>query len=125
MATRGTIAVQHTDGTVSQVYAHWDNYLDGTGQTLLACYNTLQLAEALVSGGDISSVGKDVNRTKYYGRDRGEKDTEPRVFANLNSYYKDMLGEEYNYLFANGRWTVEHYGTGGEYVLLTEAVQNA
>ena len=122
MATRGTIAVQHTNGTVSQVYTHWDNHLGGTGQLLLDCYNTLELAESLVSGGDISKVDEDVASTVYYGRDRFEEDTEPRVFACLDSYNKDMLGEEYNYLFTAGQWTVEHLHTGGEYISLTNAV---
>jgi hypothetical protein len=133
MATRGTIAVEHADGTVSQVYSHWDNYLEGTGQTLLDCYNTLQLAEALVSGGDISSVGSTVDSTEYYGRDRGEEGTDAYEFASLDSYYRGLsgkehaylCGEEYNYLFANGQWTVEHSDTGGEYVSLAEAVQTA
>ena len=125
MATRGTIAVEHADGAVSQVYAHWDNYLEGTGQMLLTCYNMLQLAEALVSGGDISSVGKTVERTEYYGRDRGEEGCDAREFDNLDSYYKDLMGEEYNYLYTNGQWRVEHYNTGGEYVLLTEALKTA
>lgn len=125
MATRGTIAVQHTDGTVSQVYAHWDNYLEGTGQTLLDHYNSLALAECLVNGGDISSVANTVDTTVYYGRDRGEDNMEARAFGNLNSYYKGLQPEEYNYLFTNGQWLVEHYESGGEYVPLTEALQSA
>jgi hypothetical protein len=118
MATRGTIAVQHADGTVSQVYAHWDNYLEGTGQTLLHCYNSLELAEQLVAGGDISSVDNTVDSTVYYKRDRGEANTDARVFANINSYYSTCEGEEYNYLFQRGQWFVEHYDTGGEYLPL-------
>jgi hypothetical protein len=125
MATRGTIAVQHTDGTVSQVYAHWDNYLEGTGQTLLECYNGLELAEQLVAGGDISSVGSTTETTVYYKRDRNETGVDACVFANINSYCTGLQGQEYNYLFQNGQWRVEHYDTGGEYVPLTEALKDA
>lgn len=125
MATRGTIAVHHADGTVSQIYAHWDNYLEGTGQLLLDCYNTLELAEDLIKPGDISSVGSDVAHTEYYGRDRSEDGAEPNIYSNLNSYHKYLLGEEFNYLFTRGQWLVEHSGTGGEYVSLAEAVQTA
>lgn len=124
MATRGTIAVQHADGTVSQVYAHWDNYLSGTGQTLQDCYNSLELAEQLVAGGDISSVGKNTSETEYYRRDRGEANTDARVFANINRYYSTCEGEEYNYLFQRGQWFVEHYDTGGEYLPLIKELAN-
>ena len=127
MATRGTIAVQHADGTISQVYAHWDNYLSGTGRTLLECYDSLEYAEELVAGGDISSVGYTVDDTVYYKRDRGETNTDARVFANINSYYSNLQGEEYNYLFQQGQWFVEDaWGErGGEYVPLAEALEKA
>jgi hypothetical protein len=108
---------------VSQVYAHWDNYLEGTGKTLLACYNTLQLAEALVSGGNISSVGKDVDSTEYYGRDRGEEGTDAREFASLHDYDCGYESQEYNYLFRLGRWEVTPYGE--EMMLLERALQTA
>ena len=123
MATRGTIAVHHEDGAVSQVYAHWDNYLEGTGAKLLAHYNTLQLAEALVNGGDISSVGQDVDSTEYYGRDRGEEDSDAREYAILGLYYRGLSGEEFNYLYTGGQWHVEYSGTGGEYVPLAQAMK--
>ena len=125
MATRGTIAVHHEDGTVSQVYAHWDNYLEGTGATLLAHYNTLRLAEALVNGGNISSVEQDVDSTEYYGRDRGEEDSDAREFASLDLYYVGISREEFNYLYTGGQWRVEYSGTGGEYVPLTRAMKTA
>lgn len=125
MATRGTIAVVHQDGTVSQVYAHWDNYLEGTGQTLLDHYNSLALAESLVALGDISSVNNTVETTEYYGRDRGEDQMEVRVFGNLNSYYNGLQQQEYNYLFSNGQWLVEFYDTDGEYMPLAEVLQSA
>ena len=56
MATRSTIAVEHADGTVSQVYCHWDGYLTHNGQILLDHYDTQEKAEQLVSLGSISSL---------------------------------------------------------------------
>lgn len=125
MSTRGTIAVQHADGTVSQIYSHYDNYLEGTGQTLLDCYNTLEQAEALVSGGDISSIGKNVERTEYYGRDRGDEGCEPYRFTSLDSYYQGLCGQEYNYLFNDGQWWVEYYDCDGGFVNLAKALKFA
>lgn len=122
MATRGTIAVVHKNGTVSQVYAHWDNYLSGTGQTLMDHYNSQELAESLVTVGDISSVGNTVETTEYYGRDRGEDEVEARVFTDLDGYYSGLQTQEYNYLFANGEWLVEYDDSDGEYVSLQQAL---
>lgn len=121
MATRGTIAVQHADGTVSQVYAHWDNYIEHTGKMLQKWYNTQEAAESLVALGDISTVENSVARTEYYCRDRGADNTGPNVFKDIREYVTEMDGQEFNYLFKDGKWYVEHYYTDGEYKeLLTE-----
>ena len=118
MATRGTIAVVHGDGTVSQVYCHYDNYLSGTGVTLVEHYDTLERAEYLVSLGDISALGPlieptsdshtfnhpDVDVTVYYGRDRGEADCEPAHYSSVNNYLDSRSSEEYNYLYQAGAW---------------------
>jgi hypothetical protein len=58
MATRGTIAVQHADGTISQVYSHWDNYISHNGELLYKHYSTLEKVEALVAGGSISVLAE-------------------------------------------------------------------
>ena len=39
MATRGTISIEHKDGSISSVYSHWDNYLEYNGKLLLEYYN--------------------------------------------------------------------------------------
>lgn len=119
MATRGTIAVEHADGTVSQVYSHWDNYPEHNGVLLIEHYNTLEKAEALVALGNISSLRENIEPTGphtfdqpqdtvtiYYGRDRGEDDQEPKKFWNREMYRLSGDSEEYNYLFADGTWTV-------------------
>lgn len=118
MATRGTIAVVHGDGTVSQVYCHWDNYLGGTGRTLVEHYRSLEQAEYLVSLGNISVLGPlieptsdshtfghpDVDVTVYYGRDRGETDCEPEHYSSVKNYLDSRSSEEYNYLYQSGSW---------------------
>jgi hypothetical protein len=72
MATRSTIAVQHADGTVSQVYAHWDGYLENNGKILNENYSTVTLVEELISLGDISGLDCTISDTVFYMRDRGE-----------------------------------------------------
>lgn len=134
MATRSTIAVQHADGTVSQVYCHWDGYLSHNGKLLNDHYNSLEKAEALVALGSISSLSREIGEqhpfdnphpyntpayhehrakyehmTLYYGRDRGEDDTGPDKFWNFEMYRMTAQREEFNYIFREGQWYVEGY----------------
>ena len=116
MATRSTIAIQREDGTVAQVYCHWDGYLENNGVLLVNNYDTADKVEALIANGDISSLGTCVGEkhpfdtydlsklsledkilaeraevqgwTLYYGRDRGETDCQARVFKDVAEYEK-------------------------------------
>lgn len=134
MGTRSTIAILREDGTVSQIYCHWDGYLEHNGRRLFEFYNTPEKVEELIALGDISSLGtcigekhpfdvflKDkmsaedqalINRaeaedwTFAYGRDRGESGTQANRYHNLESYQTGARFEEYNYVFMHGEWTV-------------------
>jgi hypothetical protein len=124
MATRSTIAVIHEDGTVSQIYCHSDGYLSYNGQLLVDHYNSRLAAEFLVSKGDLSVLGKKVGQKlnfndsmeyedhvakqcRYYGRDREETGTEPRVFNCVSDYKMFAQRQEYNYLFGDGEWVYQ------------------
>ena len=135
MATRSTIAIQREDGTVAQVYCHWDGYLENNGVLLVNHYNTAEAVEELLSHGDISSLGQTVGvahpfdarvaeitqqeydrlydgMTLYYGRDRGESDCQARVFKDIAEYERTGDGgmfEEFNYLYIEGRWYYKSY----------------
>jgi len=126
MSTNSTIAVQHKDGSVSQVYCHWDGYVSWNGKMLLEHYNSLLAAEKLVALGDISSLNRSIaggvghtfndpikGETVFYGRDRNDPNTAPSVFATLSDYYSKFDGQEYNYLFRNGEWEVHSYNSDG------------
>jgi hypothetical protein len=134
MATRGTIAVELTNGEVIQCYSHWDNYLEGVGKTLQDHYNDRGSAQALVQLGNISSVGERIvplgqhsfekpepGTTVYYGRDRDETGQHPRVFKSISKYYDTFNGEEYDYLFTGGQWTVR-YGPSRRFIPLKDAL---
>ena len=123
MATRSTIAVEHADGTVSQIYSHWDGYIDHNGRILYESYNSQERAEALVALGDISSLDRSIDKpeghsfdspasgcTVFYGRDRGEEGTEPNKFPNWKMFQLSMQQEEYDYVFKGGVWLVSSYG---------------
>jgi hypothetical protein len=120
MATRSTIAVQHADGTISQIYCHWDGYLSHNGKLLFLHYPTLERVEQLVSHGDISSLAENIDPfddqpahtfdqsqkgvTVYYGRDRGEENCEPVLFDDYSSFIDNRNRESYDYYFTNGKW---------------------
>jgi hypothetical protein len=134
MSTNSTIAVQHLDGTVHQIYCHWDGYLDYNGSMLKQFYNTPELAKELVSVGDLSSLNQRINPIDihsfdypeggvcvYYGRDRGESNTETNVYESFDHYRLRYDRQEYNYLYveADEQWYVV-YKDGSLNEFLTE-----
>jgi hypothetical protein len=140
MATRSTIAVIHEDGTVSQIYCHWDGYLQHNGQILVEHYNTRLAAEFLVSKGDLSVLAPRVTPDRnaihnfkvqqngvcvFYGRDRGETDVEPKRFADVYEYLDGILSEEYNYLFNGTSWGYQSHGMTEFVEVTTELVKEA
>lgn len=120
MATRSRIAVKRDDGYES-VYCHWDGYPEWTGKKLEEHYNSQEMADKLMSLGDISSINDNIeaaegvehtfdnpaeNVTIFYGRDRGEQNTQSShhdSFADLKKYTKDAWGE-FLYVFEDGKW---------------------
>ena len=142
MATRGRIGIMNDDGSVLSIYCHWDNYLSGTGKILLEHYTDEAKIRELMALGDISSLGAEIgekhpfdspgfgnpaadehrrlygNMCNAYGRDRGEKNTGAKLSRNVTQFAE--LEEEYNYLFAEGQWTVKFHNRGR--MLLSDAI---
>ena len=134
MATRSTIALEFADGTVGQVYCHWDGYLENNGQILFQHYKDPFKLRALIDLGDISSLGSDIGEehdfddrsqtgqvTTFYGRDRGETGVEAKYFKSFEDYEANHQYEEYEYILRkDGNWYVCQYGK--KYELLSEAL---
>jgi hypothetical protein len=115
MSTHSTINVLQADGTVKSIYCHFDGYINGgVGQTLLESYNTTKLANKVVSLGDLSTLKQSMEKPKghsfnspvknysiAYGRDRAEKDAEPKILKNIKEIEvnKTNSEQEYNYYF--------------------------
>ena len=118
MATRSTIAIQHADGSVDQIYAHWDGYLQGVGSTLVDHYQDRDKVQDLIAHGDVSILGSEIGVKQdlntpidgmclFYARDRGEQGVQARPFASLEDYEQNHQYEEYEYLFtADNVWSV-------------------
>ena len=146
MGTRSRIAVMHGDNCKS-VYCHWDGYLEHNGRILLEHYDSAK-ANHLVAMGDLSSLGPEIGdkhpfsqfdlpeaeRVNYdkwctfYGRDRGESDTDFHVDSTFESFLEraNNCGAEYYYIMKDGEWyvgdTYRSSPLSGRLVLLAEAL---
>ena len=144
MATRSTIALEYADGTIGQVYCHWDGYLEHNGAMLLEYYSNPFILRDLIDLGDISSLRPTVgtkhafsrlevpmdgeaydklygDMTTFYGRDRGESGTMQKTFIDFQDYMVRFQHEEYAYILRkDGLWYVKQYDN--EFELLTEAL---
>jgi hypothetical protein len=150
MATRSTIALEFADGTVEQVYCHWDGYLEHNGEILRDHYSDPFVLRDLIDMGDMSSLGTQIGQAHpfsphsspedskayeeakaagyctFYARDRGETGTGAKKFADFEDYRKNHQYEEYEYILRNingkATWFVDDHGRG--YVPLAEALES-
>lgn len=76
MATRSTIALEFADGTVQQVYCHWDGYLAHNGQILAEHYSDPFVLRDLIDLGDISSLGRNLGNGHPFSK-FGLKEEDP------------------------------------------------
>ena len=75
MATRSTIGVLNTDGSVTAVYCHWDGYPEHNGKLLIENYTTENAVRGLIELGSISSLGTSIGEKHPFSKfedDRGE-----------------------------------------------------
>lgn len=68
MATRSTIALEFADGTVQQVYCHWDGYLSNNGQILFHFYKDPFKLRDLIDRGDLSSLGTVIGEQRPFSK---------------------------------------------------------
>ena len=140
MATRSTIALEFADGTVQQIYSHWDGYLDHNGKILKEHYSDPFKLRDLIDLGAISSLKPEVgekqdfdnretqndNWTLAYARDRGEELTINK-FKDLKDYYENCQGEEYDYILSprdgKAQWYVRYYASEGNWIPIEHAFE--
>jgi len=143
MATRSTIALEFADGTIGQVYCHWDGYLAHNGKMLMEYYSNPFIVRDLIDLGSLSSLRPQIgtkhpfsmfeaNMTQdeyanlyrdmctFYGRDRDENDTQAKYFDNFEDYAANHQTEEYEYILRkDGQWYVDQ---GNGFELLSEVL---
>ncbi len=132
MGTRSTIAMVNEDGTVSQIYCHWDGYLKHNGDVLLKHYKNPTKINRLIKLGALSFLGKNTGKKidfdgdrgdqcRAYHRDRGDELTISH-FPNVTDYKLNGDMEGYDYLFIDGKWQVQLWG--GNFIDLIAAIEN-
>jgi len=98
MSTRASIAIK--DGEqIKSVYCHFDGYLEYVGKTLYKHYDSAYLAEKLINGGYMSSLGETYEETEFYYPDeklRVEIDTSLKTFIDSFSEFSAI---EFIYLY--------------------------
>jgi hypothetical protein len=128
MGTRSRIGIMHGDKCKS-VYCHWDGYLSHNGRILQDHYDSAE-ANHLVSLGDMSSLRPEIgekhafsqfdlaveerkafeelteNWCTFYGRDRGESNTDFKVSQNFEEFFDQCsdCDAEYYYIMKDGVW---------------------
>lgn len=124
MSTRSYILME-TEQTADTheyygIYCHWDGYPAYNGNILLNHYKNREKVEKLISLGDLSALGPNIDPDPsqphsfddgqpgvcvFYGRDRGEEGVEPRMY-NIFSLMIDSWAE-YLYIYTlDGKWKV-------------------
>ena len=150
MGTRSTIALEFADGTVQEVYCHWDGYLSHNGAILQEHYLDPFKLRDLIDLGGLSKLGPEVgvkrpfdnpgkygspeyiafqnlyaNQCTFYTRDRGER-LQVNKFKDYEDYLANHMYEEFEYILrqVNGKavWFVDCGATG--YVPLATALIN-
>ena len=144
MGTRSTIALEFADGTVEQVYCHWDGYLEHNGKILAEHYSDPFKLRDLIDLGGLSSLRRDIgekhafsqfdlpkeeveafvkrteNMCTFYARDRGEK-LSAHKFVDFQDYLAHHSYEEYEYILRkDGNWYVQCHDD--PYVTLKSAI---
>ena len=149
MATRSTISLEFADGTIGQVYCHWDGYLAHNGKMLMEYYSNPFILRDLIDLGSLSSLRPQIgtkhpfsmfeaNMTQdefanlyrdmctFYERDRGERSADATYFKDYEHFLVDGQAEEYDYILRNvngvATWFVSDHD--GDFVKLESAIKD-
>lgn len=127
MGTRSTIAIEFADNSVSQVYCHWDGYLDNNGEILRNYYTDPFKVRELVDLGGFSSLRETVAETAEGAYTQRGEDKDVNRYMNADEYFDCCQQEEYDYILRNvggeAVWYVRCYTTNGVWVTIGEAYE--
>ncbi len=122
MSTNSSIAIAHNDGTIQEIYCHFDGYLSNNGRILFDNYNSLDAAKSLIEQGACRSLEESIEECEFYSRDCGEdyESNEARTLT-ADEYTSQIMYSHY-YCFVNGQWVYRSIDTNGTFVPLAKAL---
>jgi hypothetical protein len=128
MGTRSTIALEFADGTVEQVYCHWDGYLSNNGRILKDSYMDPFKVKELLALGGFSSLEDTVEATAEQAYTQRGEDLAIEKYKDIEDYYANVCGEEYDYILSmnwegKAQWYVRSYATEGNWIPLEMAFE--
>jgi hypothetical protein len=127
MGTRSTIALEFADGTVEQVYCHWDGYLAHNGKILAGHYINPFKVKELVALGGFSSLEATVEGTAATAYTQRGEELSIEKYKDIADYRANVCGEEYDYILCQREgkavWFVRSYATNGNWVSLEVAFE--
>ena len=114
MATRSLIGKQNQDGSITNIYCHFDGYPQHNGVILQEHYSTPVGVDHLMALGNLSVLAEEIggkqdfnDRTTHknnwclaYGRDRGEANQQAQV-STREEFFSIDHGVDYLYLYNN------------------------
>lgn len=127
MGTRSYICMEIEDNRYKTIYCHFDGYLEYNGAMLVKYYNDRATVEKLLELGDLSVLNKrlepdpskphgfDCDKQQkdvcvFYGRDRGDKDVQAKIFT-LGQLDDPDNWMEYVYIYTkDNQW--KYFETG-------------
>ncbi len=126
MGTRSTIALEFADGTVEQVYCHWDGYLEHNGKILAEHYMDPFKVKELLALGGFSSLEATVEGTATTAYTQRGEECRIEKFIDYEDYVANHQYEEYDYILrqVDGKavWFVSDHD--GAWVELTQAIMD-
>lgn len=99
MSTRSTITVKLSDKHYVGIYCHHDGYVEHVGKLLQTKYKTLEDITPIILLGAISCLKDTYEKTKKESYTLSCNE-EPNIYVGSEITW----GEDYNYLFEDGKW---------------------
>ena len=81
MSTRSTIAKLNLDGSIDDIYCHWDGYPSHNGRVLLENYTDADVVTELINLGDLSFLGEVIGEQHEFNS--GAKDSEDACVTHM------------------------------------------
>ena len=104
MSTNSSIAAVLADGSVAQVFCHWDGGLTFNGKILFEHYTDLAKIDELLVKGNLSSLAETVEECRF-----NTPYSKCNIFESAEDYRSaSFINEEFNYLFQDGEWFVKY-----------------